>query len=474
MKFWQNPHITRRAVLLFGAGFVLTWLVLSRSFGAYFADAAPGAALWMDQGQPEALVNLSDDAFAQAASSQHLSRPNSGQGGSGSQHAASTEATSNGAIDRAFLRFESVGENRSISRPLPPDNAREVRQWAEAAIIGEPVNAQAFEILGRLADAEGDDAAAAKFMGAAEQLSLHRSFATFWLLRKSMRARDYASAVRDADALLRLDTQSYRYVVPFLAQIIQSKDGAALVEKALAADPPWRSDFIATLPYNVTDARVPLNLLMALRADAKPPKMSDIVPYLDFLVAHKLYAFAYYTWLQFLSPAELHHVGYLFNGSFSNAPSGAPFDWKIQQGAGVIVDIVPRPEEAGQQALMIDFEFGRVEYRSVAELVVLPPGTYRFNGEYQGNLVGPRGLKWRVTCADSDAAPAGESEMIAGATQGWKSVAFAFTIPAKNCSAQYVRLDLDARMASEELVSGTIYFDRLQISRVSQPAAAGG
>ena len=466
-----------------GAAAVLTWLILSRSLAAYLADAAPSAALWINPGQPEALVNLADEAFESAATGQTGQdvsdmRPGNLRHARDSSQNAATDSTvaaiSSGAVDRAFSRFKSVGEDRSISRPLPPDNVTAVRGWAESAIRNAPVNARAFQILGRLAEAEGDDKTAFKFMDATERLSLHQSFATYWLLRASTHAHDYASAVRYADVLLRTDPQSYHYVSPFLAQIIQDKTGAVLVEKVLATDPPWRAEFIAALPNDVTDARTPLNLLLALRTDPKPPEMADIVPYLDFLVAHRLYALAYYTWLQFLPPSELHHVGYLFNGTFEGSASGAPFDWKIIQGAGVAVDIVRRPGDADQRALMLDFEFGRVDYHSVAELVVLPPGTYQFSGEYQGKLVGPRGLKWRVTCASGNITPGGESSMIVGATHGWKNVAFTFTVPAQDCPAQYVRLDLDARMASEELVSGTIFFAQLQISRAAQPSTAGG
>jgi hypothetical protein len=59
--------------------------------------------------------------------------------------------------------------------------------------------------------------------------------------------------------------------------------------------------------------------------------------------------------------------------------------------------------------------------------------------------------------------------MIIGMMPSWRAIAFTFTVPAQRCPAQVVRLDLDARMASEQLVSGSMMFDELQISRVANP-----
>jgi hypothetical protein len=103
---------------------------------------------------------------------------------------------------------------------------------------------------------------------------------------------------------------------------------------------------------------------------------------------------------------------------------------------------------------------------------MLTPGNYRFAGKYTGEVVGPRGLRWRVFCAGAAAKPIGESSMIGGVVSAWQDVDFSFAVPAADCRAQYVQLDLDARMASEQLVTGSMMFDQLQISRqgVSRPA----
>lgn len=475
MRFDTLGRLRSRKAIIAVSAAVLVWLVISHSVAAFLADAAPRAALWLDPHQPDALVNLADaamktanvpsrpDAEALAGMPRlHGTAEDNGNSGSDAFPGARTVTTD-------FEAFERVGASRSISRPIAPKNASAVRQWTKTALNYDPLNSHALRILGQLAESGAEDPQAYKFMHAADRLSLHESLATYWLMRNSMEHKDYPSAIRYADILLRAEPLSYSYVVPFLAQICEDKEGAALVEAVLARDPPWRTRFITSFPGDVADARTPLNLLLALRHDPVPLTAADIEPYIRLLIAHKFYSLAYYTWLQFLPPEELRHAGLLFNGSFEESPSGLPFDWTIQQGTGVTIDIVPRSNNGDDHALLIDFQFGRVEYHSVTELVMLPPGTYKFSGIYQGKLVGPRGMKWRVVCVNGALTSGGESPMITGSTKNWATVSFTFMVPAENCSAQHVELDLDARMASEEIVSGSIMFDDLEILRASIP-----
>ena len=81
----------------------------------------------------------------------------------------------------------------------------------------------------------------------------------------------------------------------------------------------------------------------------------------------------------------------------------------VQKGGGVNVKFPQRPDQKGGRALLIEFGPGRVDFAGgVSELVFLPPGTYRLQGEYKADLTSERGLQWSVTCAGASN-PAGRA-----------------------------------------------------------------
>ncbi len=468
-------RLSLRTVALGGLAAILVWLVISRSLAAYLAEVSPQTALWLNPRQPEALVNLADQSLNAA---QNVSRPSGAdQAPQGSQpNAAEAEngfaagvanqapALAHGA-GPASAASEANGGTATDARGI---DVAKTRAWIDFAVKEEPLNARALRILGQLASTSNDHADTAKFMELAAKLSLHESGAVFWLMRESALAGDYKEAVTYADALLRTNPGLHQFVVPALAQFAEDDKSSALVKAALAGNPPWRDLFFAQVTGYIKDAHTPLELLLALKTSPNPPSAHEIGGYISFLIQYNVFELAYYAWLQFLPPEQLDQAGLLFNGNFDFPPSGTPFDWMITQGSGVNIDVVPNPDDPSEHALSIDFLYGRVDYQSVTELVVLAPGAYQFDGRYKGKLAGPRGLKWRITCASEPRTLLGESAMINGLAPTWKNVEFAFTVPA-DCRAQYVRLDLDARTASERLVSGSVLFDELHISRLSNP-----
>jgi hypothetical protein len=402
-----------RALGLAAAGAVLAWLVLSKSLVAFLAADAPQAALWLSPADPQALLNLAEARFGAAPGATHA----------------------------------------------------QVRAWAEAALAGDPIDARALRILGQAAHAAGDEERARVLMEAAGRRSVQDSWALHWLLKDAYDRKDYAGALRYADVLLRTRTQALQHVLPVLGRMAETAEAVAPLEKLLAANPPWRRAFFAALPRAVTDARTPLRLLLAVRQTPDAPTLAEVREYVHLLMQRKLYDLAYYAWLQFLPAGQLAAAGTLFNGSFELAPSGLPFDWSIGGGKGATAEIAERPDRPGERALLVALGPGRVELSGAEQTLMLAPGAYRLQASYRGELVGPRGLVWRIACADSGGPPLGQSPMILGAAPAWKEIEAAFTVPETGCRVQRLRLSLDARMPSEQLVSGAIWLDDVRIAR---------
>ena len=224
------------------------------------------------------------------------------------------------------------------------------------------------------------------------------------------------------------------------------------------------------MPKSISNANTPLDLLLSLKNSDAPATTREIHGYLNFLIGKKFYEIAYYTWLQFLSPEELGKAGFLYNGGFETKPGGLPFDWTIKQGSGVTLDIAARPGEDDGHALFIEFGHGRVQFRDVTQMTMLAPGNYRLQGQLKGQIISRRGLIWRVKCVDGKRTLLGESPMFVGVARKWEAFEISFSVPAKNCRAQKLSLHFDARSSSEQLVTGTAWYDDLKISRVSSAA----
>ncbi len=472
-----------RAALLAGFGLMLVWQIITRSFAAYLAAEAPTAALSLRPSEPTALVTLADNELNPPSEETKASVAQEVLDGK-QQHSAEDAdkiagwaeialkaAAAKLPLDPGREEASSAGGGRA---PLTDADKALIRRRAEMVLAQEPLNARALRILGQLADAQGDEVRAAKLMRAAADHSLAESVAVYWMLEKSLGAKDYAQTLSYADILLRKRPQLMVHVVPALGQMAESADKNAVtaLEAALTQNPPWRRSFFGNLPRGISDARTPLNLLLSLKDGPAPPTTAELGAYLKFLISRKLYELAYYTWLQFLPADQLGRIGYLDNAGFESEPSGLPFDWVIAQGAGATIDIAALPDTADAHALLLDLGPGRANFRGVTQLLMLTPGSYRLKGKLKGESRGKRGLQWSVTCAGSRQPPIGESPMFVGVSITWSEFDFTFTVPHAGCRAQELRLALAARSASEQLVSGSVWYDDLQITRLPEADAA--
>jgi hypothetical protein len=481
----KQSHHSRwvRSVVLTALAGVGVWLVITKTFAAYLAREWPQEALSIQSLEPVALVTLADARLNEARA----------EGTSDAANNSEDESKSIRPRPKDRVGAWAALAEKAARKPQPPSKAdqtqnrnatpgrapspiteadrKEVRALAEEALLVDPLNARALRILGQLAVDVGDDAHVTQLMQAAADRSWSETIAIYWLMLKAFENEDYAASLRYADGFLRKRPQFMTQAMPILARIAEDKDENAVgaLKKRLDRNPPWRSSFFAKLPGAIQDARTPLALLLSVNKSASPPTRADLGGYLNFLIKRKFYELAYYTWLQFLPPEQLSRAGFLINGSFEFIPSDAPFDWVISQGStGVTPDIRLRPELNGEHALYLEFGPGRADFRGISQLLMLAPGTYKLQGQLKGEIIGRRGLQWSITCAGAQGAPIGESRMFLGTARTWTDFLISFAVPDTDCRAQNLSLSLAARSDSERLVSGSIWYDEMQISRIER------
>jgi hypothetical protein len=428
---FQRMILTPFALFLIWAplALFLIWEVLTRSVADYLADARPETAIQLRSTNSTALLNLAE----------------------------------------AELKRDQV-RGSSAPAKLAPEARIQIRSWAERALRNDPLNARAYRILGQLAELSSNKEQTGRFMQAAGRRSLHDSVAVYWMMQKRYQDGNYHAAISSADTLLRTRPGIAEYVMLILGKIAENPDTSGDLKQLLAGNPPWRAEFFDRLPANISDARTPLDILLNLQDTPTPPTSAELRSYFDFLISRGFYELAYDTWLQFLPAEQLNKVGLLFNGDFEIAPSGLPFDWVIPQGSGVTVKVGERPDKDGDHALLLEFGVGRVDLLPITQLIVLAPGQYRFRGKHNVDIVSQRGLQWRITCAGQGETQIAESPVIQGSSAAWRDFSFSFAVPETDCPAQYVRLVFDARWASEQFISGSIWYDDLQIVR--EPAVS--
>ncbi len=462
----QSPGPSKvAAAFVTVAGLVLAWMVVTKSGAAYLAQNAPEKALRLNANDPVALVALAKWNLKPRSEPSNVTATGPGQPASPPGRLPTIAEI---AADAASAVPKSVN-------PVSREKLDAAKALATSALRIDPLNARALSTLGQVALRDNDDAKATALMTAARRLTPREWPAVLWLMQTSLDKHDYAKAMEHADTLLRTRAEMGRVVGPMLVRAAEDKASNQHVKDLLATDPPWRGRFFLNASKSISDARTPLDLLLHLKDTPHPPSNKEIEPYLDFLFARKFYDIAYYTWLQFLPPEQLSATGAVFNGSFENKPSGSPFDWNLPPGTGVTTAVESRADNEPGHVLAVAFTQGRAVFQPVTQTLLLSPGDYTFAVQHKGKINSTRGLIWRVVCNNKPNSPIGESSQVTGTIKEWSPITFAFSVPEADgeCPLQTLKLEFDARSASEQFISGSMSFDDVTVTpHRSAPAAS--
>ena len=340
----------------------------------------------------------------------------------------------------------------------------EVERLARTALAGEPLQARSLRLLGLVADIRDETVRADALVRLAAERVRRDALSQLWLLERDLNEQRLVEAADRIDVILRARPDMRPMLLPAAATLVRTSTGRDAFVRHLDRDPPWRSWLLNELP-KASEPFAVHALLKDLQTSRVPLNNNELRPFIEALISSKQFDFAYLVWVGFL-PAEVRSaLPYMFNGSFEAEPSGIPFDWSIANIKGATTDVADRGDGTGR-SLRVTFAGTRVEYRHVRKLLVLPPGRYAFSGmERADALENERGLAWRLKCAGRDGDRIAEGAPLSG-TVPWRRFSVGFVVPPR-CPAQWLSLEILARIPSEEQIAGEVWYDELAIERAA-------
>jgi len=360
-------------------------------------------------------------------------------------HASAQSIAAKGLIDRA--EFERAA-------PLARDRLRR-----------NALDGPAYSDLALIASQRGDSAQAAALMRLAVKYGPRQRLAHFWLADHAVGAGDFWRALAHLDEVLRLSPRQLHTISPALRSIAQHPRGRTMVSRWLGEHaPPWRGRFLTGWASKAA-GEIELDAMFdPLRRAPYPLSPVERDLWVARLVALGRVSKAHFLWIDGLPSDMASKIGNVFDGGFELPPSGGSFGWRFGRVAGAGIRQQHGGGVEGEQALLVEFRDRRVAFDHVSQLLALPAGAYRLSGRVRlDDLRNERGLVWALSCDRTQTALA-QTERFSGRRQ-WEDFAVEFNVPAEGCSAQWLRLRLDARVAGEQMIGGRAWFDALKIVR---------
>lgn len=335
-----------------------------------------------------------------------------------------------------------------------PDNAAAL---ARDALGRAPFDVRALRVIGLTEAKAGREAGADDILTLAGNWSLRDDPAHAWLVEHRLRRGDYASSFAHADTLVRRreDIRPQVFNLFTAAATHDRQRALPVIANLLAARPPWRQSYLDSLYTTADGLQVAAALAVLLQSGGAPLSNAELRQfYLQFLDKGQVEAVRTVR-ARLNRPSATTAVT---NGGFGDPAAPEPFQWRLAQNAGVVVEIVPDDVRPADPALRVDYD-GFSASQIVEQLMFLSPGARRLTLEARIEAGDPAGrLAWTITCAPGDrrilSAPATPANAPA-----WTPHRIDFTVPA-DCPAQWLRLEA---LGGERQAQTTAWLDRVAI-----------
>lgn len=314
-------------------------------------------------------------------------------------------------VSRLTAADELSGKNPEMARALAPDfppvllssamagvgaaaaqgRLPDARTMARLRRLSEltPLNPQPFLVAAAIAQKEGNPDRARRLLVAARDLSPRAPAARYLLADILLREGRVAEGLQELASLHRLVRGSTMELVPALAQFAKTPGAARQLNEVLKTNPNLREPLLGALAADPDNEALVLELAgpQTRQSGGKPPAWQARL--LGAMIAQKSYERAYALWRR-LSGTAPGPRPLLFNTEFRALSAPPPFNWAFESsGAGFA--------EPGNGTMRV-LHYGRENARLASQMLLLPPGRYRFTAPVAG-APEPGALTWVVTCA---------------------------------------------------------------------------
>jgi hypothetical protein len=361
------------------------------------------------------------------------------------------------ALDAAAAR-QMTTENGNIEL---------AEQSLQKALRASPLDQQALFLMAEAAGRQNDWSRADALMRMAGERSWRNIGVQLSLIESDLQKRRFDEALTHIDAALRLSPDlQYRdnHLLGVLAAFVLDAQALRSLEKFLGTAPPWREWFLQELSKRLVKP-APLDAIFAsLASSSNPPTHPERLAYVGRLVRDRRYVEAQRQWAAELPGGLGLRPSYPYNRDFKTVPDHFPFDWQILARHGAEVRLRPADDKS-PGLLVAQFSGSRVEI-TVRQLLILHPGRYVFAGDLMAqDLRASRGVQWRLFCADAVATTLGETELVAS-SMPWTRFTVQFEVPRHGCAAEWLQMDIPARVPAEREIEGQVSYRSLTIDPV--------
>lgn len=351
-----------------------------------------------------------------------------------------------------------------VARGLLESDPARAADVLRAALPANPVRGMSYALLGAALNAQEQAEAAGTALDAAVRLAPA-------LVNVRLIAAADALARNDLPALLQhwgvaasRRTALHGEIFPALAALVANPQTHPAFRQLLETKQPWWPAFVR-FAADRQESPAPMLAAYELSLDSPANRLEgkQLNPVIGRLQRDRLWLDARLAWMNTLAPEQLDGMGNIFNGDFERPISDVGYDWQRSRANHIVVDTAPTAGAGGNQALFVLFRGPRVRFQHLQQYLSLPAGRYVLRGRARmDELIASRGLVWNLSCLGQTERPLARSEPFVGRSP-WRPFEMPVSIPADDCPAQRLQLQLDGRVALDFDARGQAWFDDIRI-----------